>query len=101
MKIAYGKDTPTTATDTEVIEVRQLMAIFRKVLRSGTYIVEWMPCLKYVPWYGRELKVGYEGGKRLDASHLNRWGDRWYASHPQLFNSFHSRVTRMWDLRSC
>ena len=65
MKIAYGKNTPTAATDPEVIEVRQLMAIFRKVLRSGTYIVEWVLCLKYVPWYGRELKVGYDSPSEL------------------------------------
>jgi len=30
MNVAYGKDTPSSATDPEVREVRQLVDIFRK-----------------------------------------------------------------------
>ncbi|KAJ8579865.1 cytochrome P450 [Rhizopogon salebrosus TDB-379] len=72
MQIAYGKNTPTAATDPEVVEVRQIMETITKVLRSGNYLVDWIPWLKYFPWYGRELRRGYEKSKRLNTSHLNR-----------------------------
>ncbi|OJA08122.1 hypothetical protein AZE42_08434 [Rhizopogon vesiculosus] len=71
MKVAYGKNTPTAATDPEVIEVRRIMAISRTVMGSGTYLVESIPWLKYLPWYGQELKRGYESVNRLNISRLN------------------------------
>ncbi|OJA08123.1 hypothetical protein AZE42_08433 [Rhizopogon vesiculosus] len=72
MKVAYGKNTPTAATDPEVIEVRQVMEILQTVLGSGTYLVDSIPWLKYLPWYGQELKHGYEISKRIHTSQLNR-----------------------------
>jgi hypothetical protein len=72
MQIAYGKNTPTAATDPEVVEVRQIMETITKVLRSGNYLADWIPWLKYFPWYGQELRRGYEKSKRLNTSHLNR-----------------------------
>jgi hypothetical protein len=72
MKVAYGKNTPTAATDPEVVEVRQIMNIFGEVLRSGNYLVESIPWLKYLPWYGQELRRGYEKSERLNINHMNR-----------------------------
>jgi hypothetical protein len=71
MKIAYGKNTPTAATDPEVIEVHRLIAMSRTIMSSGTYLVESIPWLKYLPWYGRELKRGYESIKQLNTNQLN------------------------------
>ncbi|OAX37092.1 cytochrome P450 [Rhizopogon vinicolor AM-OR11-026] len=70
-KVAYGKNTPTAATDPEVVEVRRITAMARTVMGSGTYLVESIPWLKYLPWYGRELKREYENIKRLNTSQLN------------------------------
>ena len=72
MKIAYGKNTPTAATDPEVIETLRGVALVRKTLRSSPHLVEWIPWLKYIPWYGKELKAAYERRVRLNAGFLNR-----------------------------
>ncbi|OAX37091.1 cytochrome P450 [Rhizopogon vinicolor AM-OR11-026] len=71
-EVAYGKNTPTVVTDLEVIEIRQIMDMLRTVWRSATYLVESIPWLKYLPWYGQELRHGYEIAKRLHTSQLNR-----------------------------
>ncbi|KAG0708706.1 cytochrome P450 [Suillus ampliporus] len=73
MKVAYGTTAPTSATDPEVIEVRQLIKMSSIILRyPGAYLVDSIPWLKYLPWYGRELKQGFETGKRINMGNLNR-----------------------------
>ncbi|KAG1764745.1 cytochrome P450 [Suillus occidentalis] len=62
LKIAYGKTTRTSATDPEVREI---------LLRPGAYLVESMPWLKHVPWYGKDLKQQYERTKELYTNQLN------------------------------
>ncbi|OAX32481.1 cytochrome P450 [Rhizopogon vinicolor AM-OR11-026] len=42
-----------------------------KAMRPGAYLVDSIPWLKYLPWYGRELKRGYESSKRLYIRQLN------------------------------
>jgi len=71
MKVAYGKDTPTSATDPDVKEARQGIKRAAKVLRPGTYLVDSIPWLKYLPWYGQELKRGFESSRRLHMRQLN------------------------------
>ena len=71
-KIAYGKNTPTSATDPDVIEVLQQMKVVMAVLRPGTYLVESIPWLRYLPFYGLELKRAFESGKQLTSRKLNR-----------------------------
>ncbi|KAG0708129.1 cytochrome P450 [Suillus ampliporus] len=72
MKVAYGKTTPTSATDPEVIEGNYLIRIAGQVIRPGAYLVDSIPWLKYLPWYGLDLKRGFEMSKKLDMSQLNR-----------------------------
>ncbi|KAG0694197.1 cytochrome P450 [Suillus ampliporus] len=72
MKVACGKTTPTSATDPEVIEVSQLGRMLREIMRPGAYLVDSIPWLKYLPWYGRDLKQGFERSKKLNMGHLNR-----------------------------
>jgi hypothetical protein len=72
MKVAYGKNTPTSATDPEIGEIRRGMVIARKVLRPDAYLVDSFPWLKYLPWYGQELKDAFERSKRLHTRQLNR-----------------------------
>ncbi|KAG2069375.1 cytochrome P450 [Suillus decipiens] len=72
MKITYGKTTPTSATDPEIREVRQLLMRFRTVLRHGYYLVDSIPWLKYLPWYAPELRDEFERTKRLYMDQLNR-----------------------------
>ncbi|KAG1728990.1 cytochrome P450 [Suillus paluster] len=73
MKLAYGDTTPTSATDPQVIELRQIMELVRRVLRPDAYyLVESIPWLRHIPWYGRELKRGFEKTKQLNVGQLNR-----------------------------
>ncbi|KAG1827574.1 cytochrome P450 [Suillus subaureus] len=72
MKIAYGKITPTSATDPEVREAHQIIRRFRTILLPGAYWVESIPWLKYLPWYASELKDQFERTRRLYTDQLNR-----------------------------
>ncbi|OJA09456.1 hypothetical protein AZE42_02612 [Rhizopogon vesiculosus] len=71
MQVAYGKTAPTFATDPEVRSVRQRFVALSKAMRPGTYLVDSIPWLKYVPWYGRELREEFETNKRFYTSQLN------------------------------
>ncbi|KAG1748503.1 cytochrome P450 [Suillus paluster] len=71
-KVAYGKSTPTSATDPEVKRLREHMRVFRTTLRPGAYLVDSIPWLKYLPWYGRELKRAFQDSKQLYTTRLNR-----------------------------
>ncbi|KAG0695265.1 cytochrome P450 [Suillus ampliporus] len=72
MKVAYGKNTPTSATDPEVIETNELIGMGGAILRPGAYLVDMIPWLKYLPWYGRDLKQWLERVRNLNDGYLNR-----------------------------
>jgi cytochrome P450 len=72
LKVTYGKNTPTSATDPEVIEALQMMRRFIEILRPGLYLVDSIPWLKYLPWYGRDLKLEFEKRKKFNLGQLNR-----------------------------
>ncbi|KAG2155673.1 cytochrome P450 [Suillus clintonianus] len=71
MKVAYGKTTPTSAIDPEVVEVHRRMRTATAVMNPDAYLVDSIPWLKYLPWYGRELKKEFERFKKLNISQLN------------------------------
>ncbi|KAG2118173.1 uncharacterized protein F5147DRAFT_566234, partial [Suillus discolor] len=76
MKVAYGTTTPTSATDPLVKEMYQLMKVVSKLLLPDAhYLVDSIPWLKHIHWYGRELKWGFERSKRLHTGQLNRVKD--------------------------
>ena len=72
LKVAYGKSTPTAASDPEVQEIERNMVMTRKALRPGAYVVDYAPLrwLKYVPWYGAELRRTHESNTKLFVEHL-------------------------------
>ncbi|KAG1747447.1 cytochrome P450 [Suillus lakei] len=72
MKVAYGKNTPTSATDPEVVIIHRHFKMSSTILRPGAYLVDWIPWLKYLPWYGRDLKRAFESIKKLNVGQLNR-----------------------------
>ncbi|KAH7915214.1 cytochrome P450 [Hygrophoropsis aurantiaca] len=59
-KIAYGKNTPSPASDPEVQSIRKSFDVLRDALRPGAYLVDSFPFLKYLPWYGRKLRREHE-----------------------------------------
>ncbi|KAH7918059.1 cytochrome P450 [Leucogyrophana mollusca] len=71
-KIAYGKTTPTSASDPELQSVRAALDRMRVAMRPGAYLVDSFPFLKYLPWYGRDLKRGHELDTQLFTGQLNK-----------------------------
>ncbi|KAG0694281.1 cytochrome P450 [Suillus ampliporus] len=88
MKVAYGTNTPTSATDPDVIEINKLVSMTAAILRPGAYLVDTIPWLKYLPWYGRDLRQGFERCKNLNASHLNRVKEQMQQSNVNIGPSF-------------
>ncbi|KAG2125140.1 cytochrome P450 [Suillus clintonianus] len=72
MKVAYGKNTRTSATDPDVVEINSLIVLLSSIVRPGAYLVDSIPWLRYLPWYGRDLKRGFERIKKLNTGQLNR-----------------------------
>ncbi|OAX33123.1 cytochrome P450, partial [Rhizopogon vinicolor AM-OR11-026] len=70
-KMAYGKDMPTSGTDTEVKDIRRFLEVFRVAVRPGAYLVDSIPWLKYIPWYGQELKREFKSSRRIYINQLN------------------------------
>ncbi|KAI6047002.1 cytochrome P450 [Pisolithus marmoratus] len=56
LRVTYGKSTPTSNDDPEVIGVHTALGRFQQLMRPGAYLVDRVPILKYVPWYGREIE---------------------------------------------
>lgn len=53
--------------------MRQLRKLIDGALRlDAFYLVDSIPWLKHIPWYGRELKRGFERSKRLNIGQLDR-----------------------------
>ncbi|KAG1875751.1 cytochrome P450 [Suillus subluteus] len=76
MKVAYAKNTPTSATDPGVVEMLQMSRMVARILRPGAYLVDSIPWLKYLPWYGRDLKLGFESRKKVHTDDMERVKDR-------------------------
>jgi hypothetical protein len=72
MKVTYGKNAPTSATDPEIIQIRQMIRVLRTVEIPGAYMVDAIPWLRYLPWYAQGLKQQFEKTKQLFTNHLNR-----------------------------
>ncbi|KAG1874405.1 cytochrome P450 [Suillus subluteus] len=72
MRIAYGKTTPTSATDPEVKRIIEFADKFRAALHPGAYLVDSIPWLKYVPWYARELRDSCRDSRKLFIEQLGR-----------------------------
>ncbi|KAG2108927.1 cytochrome P450 [Suillus discolor] len=72
LKVAYGKNTHTSATDPEVKEIRQSAAMFNTVMRPGAYWVDTIPWLRNLPWYGRKLKRDFENSQKIFSGQMNR-----------------------------
>ncbi|KAH7884072.1 cytochrome P450 [Phlebopus sp. FC_14] len=60
MSIAYGKTTPTSYSDPEVVAVNRCLARFGQTIRPGTYLVDTYPILQYVPGYLNTLKKWHQ-----------------------------------------
>ncbi|KAN0101244.1 Cytochrome P450 [Tylopilus felleus] len=57
LRVIYGKTTPASLTeDPYLLHLKRMVPIVQGALLPGTYKVDHFPFLRYVPWYGRQLK---------------------------------------------
>ncbi|KAF8448802.1 cytochrome P450 [Boletus edulis BED1] len=75
LRVTYGKTSPTSNDDPEMVRVRQALANFETAMRPGAYLVDRIPWLKYVPGYGRQLKKFHRYELALFRDQLNRVRD--------------------------
>ena len=52
----YGKSTPTSVDDPEVIRIQSTLRNLQNVMRPGAFLVDRVPLLKYIPGYGKQLR---------------------------------------------
>lgn len=56
MSVAYGKTTPTSYSDPEVLQINKSLARLGAALKPGAYLVDTYPILKYCPGYASHLR---------------------------------------------
>ncbi|KAG1807981.1 cytochrome P450 [Suillus subaureus] len=71
MSFTYGKTTPTSYTDPEVVAVNKSLARFGRAVRPGAYLVDTYPILRFVPGYLSELKAWHQDELALFNGQLN------------------------------
>ncbi|KAG0696778.1 cytochrome P450 [Suillus ampliporus] len=72
LRVTYGKLTPTANTDPEVVGMTLVLERFGIVMRPGTFLVDRIPILRYVPWYGRQLKTWFREEHELGLGQMER-----------------------------
>ncbi|KAG1798552.1 cytochrome P450 [Suillus plorans] len=60
MSFTYGKITPTSYTDPEVVAVNKTLARFGRAIQPGAYLVDAYPILRFVPGYLSQLKAWHQ-----------------------------------------
>ncbi|KAG1844439.1 cytochrome P450 [Suillus tomentosus] len=71
MSFTYGKITPTSYTDPEVVAVNKTLARFHQAIRLGAYLVDTYPILRFVPGYLSQLKAWHKEEHALYDRQLN------------------------------
>jgi hypothetical protein len=98
LRVTYGKASPTSNDDPEVVRIRQVVLNFETALRPGAYLVDRIPWLKYVPGYGRQLKEFHRYELALFRDQLNRVRDdmvRFIADDRALHRFIHIAYVRV------
>ena len=70
MSMTYGKLTPTTYSDPEVVAINSLIGRMAKAMRPGRYLVDFYPILQYLPGYATELRKYHQEEKALFRSQV-------------------------------
>ncbi|KAG2131611.1 cytochrome P450 [Suillus bovinus] len=60
MSFTYGKTTPTSYTDPEIVAVKKSLGRLSRALRPGAYLVDTYPILRFVPGYLSQLKTWHQ-----------------------------------------
>ncbi|KAG2099566.1 cytochrome P450 [Suillus discolor] len=60
MSFIYGKITPTSYTDPEIVAINKSLARFGQAIQPGAYLVDTYPILRFVPGYLSQLKAWHQ-----------------------------------------
>ncbi|KAG2099579.1 cytochrome P450 [Suillus discolor] len=60
MSFTYGKITPTSYTDPEVVAINKALARSGQAIQPGAYLVDTYPILRFVPGYLSQLKAWHK-----------------------------------------
>ncbi|KAG2143070.1 cytochrome P450 [Suillus clintonianus] len=66
-KIAFGRN----AADDEIAGGHKFLETLFAIARPGIYLVDSFPWLRYLPWYGKELRQQYESNRKLFTAQLH------------------------------
>ncbi|KAG1866923.1 cytochrome P450 [Suillus subluteus] len=55
LQVTYGKSTPTSYPDPEVIRIYKVLNHFELTMCPGAYLIDCVPLLHYLPGYGQQL----------------------------------------------
>ena len=72
LRLMYGKTTPTSVDDPEVIRGQQSSKNLLNALRPGAFLVDRFPLLKYIPGYVKQLKECHNFELRLYRDQMKR-----------------------------
>ncbi|KAG1802494.1 cytochrome P450 [Suillus variegatus] len=72
LRMTYGKSAPTAYTDPEVVGMKIAAERFGIVMQPGAFLVDRIPILRYVPWYGRQLKAWFREEYELVLGQMER-----------------------------
>ena len=90
LRVTYGKASPISKDDPEVVRVHQMSVNFEVAMKPGAYLVDRIPWLKYVPGYGRQLKEFRRYELALFRDQLNRVKHDMVRFILEVTSSFHS-----------
>ncbi|KAG1855978.1 cytochrome P450 [Suillus subluteus] len=57
MSFTYGKTTPTSYSDPEVVAINKSLERFGQAMKPGAYLVDAYPILRFIPGYLNQLKA--------------------------------------------
>ena len=74
LRVIYGKTTPVSLTqDPYILHLKRMVPIVQGALLPGAYKVDSFPILRYVPWYGRQLKKWGEEEYQMLMSYMSQY----------------------------
>ena len=90
MGITYGKVTPTSCSDPEVVAVNRCLKRFGQAVLPGAYLVDTYPILQYVPGHLTQLKKWHQEELALFEGQLDTVRKQMVATsdHPGRRGSF-------------
>ncbi|KAI9461139.1 cytochrome P450 [Boletus coccyginus] len=77
LRVIYGKTTPVSLTeDPYLLHLKRMIPIVQGALLPGAYKVDHFPLLKYLPWYGRQLKKWGEEEYQMLMGYMSQYKSR-------------------------